>query len=101
MKKKFYVIIFTAAVIYSCAPKTIKNQDKGTDTMDAGMNTAIVAGEKIYVAKCGNCHDLVKPESRTADKWPGIIDWMAPKAKLTDTEKSNVLAYVKARAKKG
>jgi hypothetical protein len=36
----------------------------------------------------------------TANKWTGIVDWMAPKAKLSTQEKQLVLNYVQANAKK-
>lgn len=54
----------------------------------------IATGEKLYNGKCGRCHGLPEIESRTEEKWPKTIDWMAPKANLTETEKAHVLKYV-------
>jgi hypothetical protein len=57
-------------------------------------------GQSTYNAKCGKCHGLKVTTDYTADRWISIMQVMAPKAHLDDTEKENVLAYVKANAKK-
>lgn len=61
---------------------------------------AAIAGQATYNAKCGRCHGLKVTTDYTADRWASILAVMAPRAKLTDTEKDNVYAYVKANAKK-
>ena len=61
--------------------------------------TAVIAGQAIYNAKCVRCHELKITSNYTADRWTVILDIMAPKAYLTETEKANVYAYVKANAK--
>ena len=62
--------------------------------------TTILTGQNIYNAKCGRCHALKVTTDFTAERWAGILAVMAPKANLTDAEKENVYAYVKANAKK-
>jgi mono/diheme cytochrome c family protein len=57
-------------------------------------------GQSTYNAKCGKCHGLKVTTDFTADRWVSIMQVMASKAHLDDTEKENVLAYVKANAKK-
>ncbi len=56
-------------------------------------------GKAIFREKCAKCHGYKLPETKTAEKWPGIIDRMAKKAKLTDDQKSDVLAFVTKHAK--
>lgn len=63
------------------------------------LSKEAVAGMETYNAKCGKCHDLPKTSAYTADRWQKIVDWMAPKAKLTEAEKANVLIYVQFMAK--
>ena len=60
-----------------------------------------VLGQGIYNAKCGRCHGLKVVSDYTSDRWVSIMQVMARKANLTDTEKEQVLAYVQANAKKG
>ena len=57
-------------------------------------------GQETYNAKCGKCHGLKVTTDYTVDRWISVMQVMAPKARLDDTEKENVLAYVKANAKK-
>ena len=63
-------------------------------------DNAIATGQSIYIAKCGKCHGLKVTTDYTAERWTGILNVMAGYAKLTETEKANVYAYVKANAKK-
>jgi hypothetical protein len=57
------------------------------------------SGKMIFEAKCGRCHDLPKPVSYSYHRWSSIMDDMAPKAKLNDSEKTMVLTYVQDNAK--
>jgi mono/diheme cytochrome c family protein len=60
----------------------------------------LIAGQQTFNAKCGRCHGYKPTTDYTADRWVSIMQVMAPKANLNETEKANVLAYVKANAKK-
>lgn len=51
-------------------------------------------GYAIYIGACTNCHNAKSIYSRQEESWQGIIDDMAPKAKLTATEKDAVYKYV-------
>ena len=62
--------------------------------------SAEIAGQATYNAKCGRCHGLKATIDYTADRWASILAVMAPRANLTDAEKENVYAYVKANSKK-
>lgn len=77
----------------------------GTKVAPTGTTTpetsAAIAGQATYNAKCGKCHGLKVTTDYTAERWASILAVMAPKANLSDTEKENVYAYVKANAKKG
>lgn len=67
---------------------------------EANTKSPQMLGQATYTAKCGRCHGLKNTADYTADRWVGIMQSMAPKARLDDTEKANVLAYVQANAKK-
>jgi len=74
----------------------------GTRTPAEGSTTKTpeMLGQSTFNAKCGKCHGLKVTTDYTADRWVSIMQVMAGKANLSDTEKENVLAYVKANAKK-
>lgn len=56
-------------------------------------------GKSVFREKCGKCHRYKLPETHTASSWPGIVDKMARKAKLSDDQKAAVLAFVTKHAK--
>jgi len=90
MKKIIVILILTIAVI-SCAHKTIPPATEPATNVDAGRQT--------FTAKCGRCHNLKNPADYTSDEWVSLVNSMALKAQLDDTEKANVLAYVQANSK--
>jgi hypothetical protein len=88
----FSIFIFT--LIACKSSKTVSSASQST------IIDPMVSGKSLYVTKCAKCHDLPKVEDFTAQKWTGIVDWMAPKARLNKEEKAMVLEYVYAMAKK-
>ncbi len=72
----------------------------------AGMQSPQVlqelAGQSTFNAKCGACHGLKVTTNYTSERWASIMAVMAngSHANLNDTEKENVLAYVRANSKK-
>lgn len=111
--KKLFIIAFLSAGVYACTPKATPAKSAepatpaapapGSEASEAASATKLskeaVAGMETFNAKCGKCHELPKPATYTATKWKSLVDWMAPKAKLTEAEKANVLIYVQFMAK--
>jgi hypothetical protein len=55
-------------------------------------------GDRLfYEARCGLCHVPWPRADYEPDEWPGIVDDMAPRAGLTQTQRERVLAYLIAR----
>ena len=76
--------------------------EKGAKTVErtgAGNDAAAIAGQAIYNQKCNRCHPYKITSDYTVDRWISVMQVMAEKAHLSDMEKENVLAYVKANAK--
>jgi hypothetical protein len=71
-----------------------------TTPAEGSAKSPEMMGQSTYNAKCGKCHGLKVTTEYTAERWISIMQVMAPKARLDDTEKENVLLYVKANAKK-
>jgi mono/diheme cytochrome c family protein len=69
-------------------------------TRATGELTMEQKGQSTYNAKCGRCHGLKVTTDYTVDRWLTVMQVMAIKANLNDEEKQNVVAYVKANAKK-
>lgn len=95
--KKTGILIALIIFIVSCAHKTMPTTSVVIPKPDS---PEAIAGKVVFTAKCGTCHDLKNPGDFTAQKWISIVNEMGQKAKLNDTDKQNVLAYVQSNAKR-
>ena len=57
------------------------------------------AGRRVYLDACTRCHVAVPVRDYAAPRWPGIIDDMAERSKLSPDQHRAVLAYVLAAAR--
>ncbi len=64
-----------------------------------GASLEVLAqGHTLYITKCGKCHEApAMSEYKTAEKTTKILDWMQPKAKITDAEKAIIRKYIDAK----
>ena len=110
--KSIFAIAFTAIIfLTACSHKSTptvaaapvptapKEAPAQFNMMTSAAGPSVVEGEKVFNAKCGKCHDLKKPSEYNAKEWTSIMRSMAPKAKLNEEERSNVMAYVANGAK--
>ncbi len=92
-KNLFFNFLLFATVtvfIYSCAPvKPAVETNKKTLTVDY-----LAKGQTIFENSCGKCHDLPNPPDHSAQDWVGIMNAMAPKAKLTAEQHEMVYDYI-------
>ena len=58
-------------------------------------------GRRLYVRRCSGCHNLVLPRAFPAEKWPGLVDDMAEKARLGPLEREDVVRFLVAAASDG
>ncbi len=68
-------------------------------TMLKGDSTRLEAGRQIYLTQCTDCHSAEPIRNYPASRWPGILDEMAPKTKLSPAQERDVRAYVAAVSK--
>lgn len=91
MKKIIAAASFAAVLLASCTPKA-----STATTPVASTSTAeeIAQGKTIFENSCGTCHKLPDPTSHTSVQWVGIMNRMAPKAKLSDEQHQWVYDYI-------
>jgi cytochrome c5 len=94
--KKITVLIALIIFVVSCSHKTTPTIAVVIPKPDS---PEAIAGKTVFTAKCGTCHDLKNPGDHTAQEWVPIVKEMGRKAKLNDTDKNNVLAYVQSNAR--
>jgi cytochrome c2 len=90
-------IMLVAIVLVGCAKGLSPEDTAKVDAAFAKYDDS--EGKSVFREKCAKCHSYKLPETRTAEKWPGIMDRMARKAKLTADQKDAVLAFVTKHAK--
>lgn len=93
--KRIIFGIFLAAGISAC---TSQKTNTGTTTQNpipvTLANENMAQGKVLFENNCGKCHNLPNVEKFNDEKWKAIVDWMAPKAKLTTQQADLVFLYV-------
>lgn len=77
------------AVVASCTTKPTVIE--GTKSGNAEQ---LALGKTVFENSCAKCHALPNPTEHSAQDWVGIMNWMAPKAKLTDEQHALVYDYI-------
>nr|WP_314493069.1 cytochrome C [uncultured Chryseobacterium sp.] len=92
MKSLFAAATFILISAVSCAPKSIPTAEAPKSATSTAEQ--IAQGKTIYESSCNRCHKLYDPTQFTSVQWVGIMNAMAPKAKLTDEQHQWVYDYV-------
>jgi hypothetical protein len=53
---------------------------------------------RLYRSKCTGCHRAYERRSRDAARWAGVLERMAPRARLTADERERLRAWLVAGA---
>jgi cytochrome c5 len=51
-------------------------------------------GKTLYTTSCNRCHALYMPKNFTREQWTKNLNRMAPKAKITETQKAAIYSYL-------
>ena len=103
MKKLIVLPIVAAAFLVSCKTTTSttateSNKVVGYSPSFTGKTklteASIAAGKATFENSCAKCHDLPAPSKHTDEQWVGIMNAMAPKAKLSKAQSESVYNYV-------
>lgn len=89
MKKIITISSFIILILTSCTPKVAVT----SEPIKISENT-LAQGKTIFENACKRCHDLPDPEAHTSVQWVGIMNSMAPKAKLNEEQHQWVYDYV-------
>jgi mono/diheme cytochrome c family protein len=67
----------------------------------ASADNNVNHGHEVYIAQCNKCHGYPAPDAVGEDKWPGVMDLMGKKARLSDKDTAAVQAYIMALREAG
>jgi hypothetical protein len=51
-------------------------------------------GRKLYVERCSACHALVRPEQKSPQEWPKLVQEMDERAKLGAQVSAEITRYL-------
>ena len=89
LKNLIITAIAGLSFLASCTTKPAVVEASETDREET-----LTAGKTIYENSCARCHELPNPTAHSAQDWVGIMNWMAPKAKLNDEQHALVYDYI-------
>ncbi len=92
--KSLTLFSVVAVSLASCTHKPAVVEGSKTNSAE---NLAL--GKTIYDNSCGKCHDLPAPKDHSAQDWVGIMNAMAPKAKLNTQQHEMVYNYIVSEIK--
>jgi cytochrome c5 len=106
MKKNLIILSFSILVVLVSACSATKKTTASGDAKAAreiktsNYTTAeLEEGKMLWETKCDRCHKLYLPETRTKEKWEGILPRMSKRSKLDEAEAGKVRGYIMAHAK--
>ena len=91
MKIKLLAIAAVFGVVSACSPN--KAITKESNAIAVKMNKD-EAGKMLYENNCAKCHDLYSPKDFNAEQWKPIMLDMQKKAKISDSEREKIYAYL-------
>lgn len=98
-KSKHIVTIFVISILFSCSKKTVmasnSSETKSTgEVAKTESNVEAAKGKIVYENSCGRCHELFPATKHNKEEWTKVLNRMAPKARIDETQKSQVYAYL-------
>lgn len=87
MKKILLVCSVGFLGLVSCTKKPLAQEE-------ALKAEKLAQGKVIFENSCKKCHDLPVPTAFSSVQWVGIMNSMAPKAKLNDEQHQLVYDYI-------
>jgi hypothetical protein len=81
------------SVVASIVPTNVQLKAIQAKYPEVTMQT-LANGHDIYIGVCTNCHGMKNIYKRSEESWKHEIDVMAPKAKITDSQKNELFKYI-------
>lgn len=97
-KTKTIVATAVALLLYCCTPKLSPpaqaDAERGKTAWNDCSLEKLTAAHNLYINKCGACHNLKLPQSKSDYVWRKIVPDMAERAKMSAAEEELILHYV-------
>lgn len=96
MKLKVTLFSIVLITLYSCGFDASKyyTPNEANAKKAAVPVEELVAGRAKYIATCGECHRLYKPDRNSASDWSMYLDDMQERSEISDKEKEQIYKYL-------
>jgi cytochrome c5 len=96
MKTSNSILRISAALVLLTFASCSKKLYEPTATNVSGDVTLeqLKEGKTLYTTSCNRCHALYMPKNFTREQWTKNLNRMAPKAKITETQKAAIYSYL-------
>ena len=101
MRASRFALLVLAAAASACASGSIPHPTPADVTRaqqewpDASV-ASLERGRDLYVARCSGCHPLHRPNEFEPARWNELVTKMAPRARLSEEERTQILRYLAA-----
>ncbi|OWP83828.1 hypothetical protein BWK59_08440 [Flavobacterium davisii] len=95
--KKIIGFICLGGILFSCSKKVISTSStvqNNIETAKIELPLEIAEGKSLYENNCAKCHKLFPVSKHDKAGWVKTVDRMAPKAKITEAQKTLVYNYL-------
>ena len=96
---KYALAVVLVIVAAACSPKVKTTTTAPVPVTDPILLARISEGKTLYETNCNKCHALFNPGKFNEKEWTKNLNWMAPKAEITNEQKETIFAYLSNNAK--
>ena len=93
------LILLVAAGLISCVSALYIPTQKDALSQNISLEK-LQQGRGLYMNKCASCHNLHLPSSFTSKAWAPILAKMQKRARIDDSQKELIAAYLETNCKK-
>ncbi|MFT4644524.1 MAG: mono/diheme cytochrome c family protein [Planctomycetota bacterium] len=96
MKLKLTLLSLVLVTLYSCGFDASKYYTPSeANASKASMSVEdLVTGRAKYIATCGKCHRLYKPDRNSSSEWTIYLDDMQERSHISNKEKQQIFKYL-------
>jgi hypothetical protein len=92
MKPILIILLFIAGV--ACTKQLYVPSAKNVNKVEQASLAELQQGHDLMLANCSKCHKVPMPNSHSNIEWKGILEKMAPKAKLNSDQSYLIYRYI-------
>lgn len=92
MKPILLALVLLAGV--ACTSQLYVPSEKNVNKFMEASLPELQQGHDLYLNNCGKCHKLHNPSSQSNIEWKGVLEKMAPKAKLNEEQSFLIYRYL-------